>query len=78
MSHGRAPIRRPQSAGRMIRENVNEAIHAREVRASFPDGSVEILPTLIAISKARNLGLDLVLIAPEANPPIARVMDYGQ
>src|SRR5208282_6833574 len=69
---GFAP-RRPR-----IRENVNEAIRAREVRAVFPDGSVEIMPTLTAVHKARELGLDLILIAPTAEPPVAKAMDYGQ
>jgi len=61
-----------------VRENVNEAIRAREVRAVFPDGSVEIMPTLAAVGKARALGLDLILIAPTAEPPVAKAMDYGQ
>ena len=61
-----------------IRENVNEAIRAREVRAVFPDGSVEILPTPQAVRKAQELGLDLILIAPTADPPVAKAMDYGQ
>src|ERR1700758_966570 len=61
-----------------IRENVNEAIRAREVRAVFPDGTVEIMPTLQAVHKARDLGLDLILIAPTAEPPVAKAMDYGQ
>jgi len=61
-----------------IRENVNEAIRAREVRAVFPDGSVEILPTPVAVRKAQDLGLDLILIAPTAEPPVAKAMDYGQ
>jgi translation initiation factor IF-3 len=61
-----------------IRENVNEAIRAREVRAVFPDGSVEIMPTPAAIRKAQELGLDLILIAPTAEPPVAKAMDYGQ
>ena len=61
-----------------IRENVNEAIRAREVRAVFPDGSVEVLPTQIAIRRAQELGLDLILIAPTAEPPVAKAMDYGQ
>src|SRR3982751_3599864 len=69
----RFPPRRPR-----IRENVNEAIRAREVRAVFPDGSVEILPTHAAIRKAQDLGLDLILIAPTAEPPVAKAMDYGQ
>jgi translation initiation factor IF-3 len=67
------PPRRPR-----IRENVNEAIRAREVRAVFPDGSVEILPTPQAVRKAQDMGLDLILIAPTAEPPVAKAMDYGQ
>src|SRR5271168_3163330 len=69
---GFAP-RRPR-----IRENVNEAIRAREVRAVFPDGSVEVMQTSLAIRKAQELGLDLILIAPTAEPPVAKAMDYGQ
>lgn len=61
-----------------IRENVNEAIRAREVRAIFPDGYVEVMPTPAAIRKAQDLGLDLILIAPTAEPPVAKAMDYGQ
>src|SRR6201994_833336 len=67
------PPRRPR-----IRENVNEAIRVREVRAVFPDGSVEIMPTQAAIRRAQELGLDLILIAPTAEPPVAKAMDYGQ
>jgi translation initiation factor IF-3 len=48
------------------------------VRAIFPDGSVEIMPTLAAVHRARELGLDLILIAPTAEPPVAKAMDYGQ
>src|ERR1700748_3219850 len=67
------PPRRPR-----IRENVNEAIRAREVRAVFPDGSVEVMPTPAAVRKAQDMGLDLILIAPTAEPPVAKAMDYGQ
>jgi translation initiation factor IF-3 len=61
-----------------IRENVNEAIRAREVRAVFPDGTVEVMPTSAAVRKAQDLGLDLIVIAPTAEPPVAKAMDYGQ
>ena len=61
-----------------IRENVNEAIRVREVRAVFPDGSVEVMPTATAVRKAQDMGLDLILIAPTAEPPVAKAMDYGQ
>src|ERR1700687_3734857 len=67
------PPRRPK-----VRENVNEAIRVREVRAVFPDGSVEIMPTLAAVRKAQDMGLDLILIAPTADPPVAKAMDFGQ
>jgi translation initiation factor IF-3 len=67
------PPRRPK-----IRENVNEAIRAREVRAVFPDGTVEIMPTAAAIRKAKDLGLDLIVVSPTAEPPVAKAMDYGQ
>ena len=67
------PPRRPR-----IRENVNEAIRAREVRAVFPDGSVEIMATPAAVRRAQELGLDLILVAPTAEPPVAKAMDYGQ
>src|SRR3954451_7507766 len=67
------PPRRPR-----IRENVNEAIRVREVRAVFPDGSAEIMPTPAAVRRAQEMGLDLILIAPTAEPPVAKAMDYGQ
>ena len=67
------PPRRPK-----IRENVNEAIRAREVRAVFPDGTVEIMPTPAAVRKAQEMGLDLILISSTADPPVAKAMDYGQ
>ncbi|PYT14028.1 MAG: translation initiation factor IF-3 [Acidobacteria bacterium] len=69
----RYPPRRPR-----IRENVNEAIRAREVRAVFPDGTVEVMQTSLAVRKAQEMGLDLILIAPTADPPVAKAMDYGQ
>jgi translation initiation factor IF-3 len=59
------------------RENVNELIRVREVRAVFPDGTTEILPTSAALRKAQDMGLDLVLIAPTAVPPVAKAVDYG-
>src|SRR3954462_9691587 len=67
------PPRRPK-----IRENVNEAIRVREVRAVFPDGTAEIMPTPAAVRRAQDMGLDLILIAPTAEPPVAKAMDYGQ
>src|SRR5690242_13274065 len=59
------------------RENVNESIRVREVRAVFPDGTSEIMPTAQALRKAQDLGLDLVLVSPTAVPPVAKAVDYG-
>jgi len=59
------------------RENVNETIRVREVRAVFPDGETEIMSTAAALRKAQDMGLDLVLIAPTAVPPVAKAIDYG-
>src|SRR5512146_1593296 len=59
------------------RENVNESIRAREVRAVFPDGTTEIMATSAALRKAQELGLDLVLVAPTAVPPVAKAVDFG-
>jgi translation initiation factor IF-3 len=72
------PSRFPRAPRPRIRENVNEAIRAREVRAVFPDGTVEVMPTQAAVRKAQDMGLDLILIAPTAEPPVAKAMDYGQ
>jgi translation initiation factor IF-3 len=59
------------------RENVNETIRAREVRAVFPDGTAEIMPTPAAVRKAQDMGLDLVVVSPTAVPPVAKAVDYG-
>src|SRR6516164_1707517 len=66
------PPRRPNR-----RENVNELIRVREVRAVFPDGTAEVMQTSVALRKAQEMGLDLVLVAPTAVPPVAKAVDYG-
>jgi translation initiation factor IF-3 len=54
-------------------------IHAREIRVIDEEKKqVGILSVADALSLARQRGLDLVEIAPEANPPVCRVMDYGK
>ena len=57
----------------------NERIRAREVRLIGPDGSqVGVRTTADALTLARELDLDLVEVAPLANPPVCRIMDYGK
>ena len=63
----------------MSDHRVNERIRAREVRLIDPDGKqlgVKALPD--ALSFARQLDLDLVEVAPDANPPVCRIMDYNR
>jgi translation initiation factor IF-3 len=48
------------------------------VRVVFPDGNTEVLPTLVGVRKAKELGLDLVLVSPSADPPVCKVIDYGE
>jgi translation initiation factor IF-3 len=67
------PPRRPNPR----RENVNESIRVREVRAVFPDGTAEVMPTATALRRAQELGLDLVLVSPTAVPPVAKAIDFG-
>jgi translation initiation factor IF-3 len=58
---------------------INDRIRAREVRLVDPDGQqlgIKSLPEALAI--ARELDLDLVEVAPMANPPVCRIMDYGK
>jgi translation initiation factor IF-3 len=44
-----------------------------------PDGSqIGIVSTQDALRQARDLDLDLVEVAPQAVPPVARIMDYGK
>ncbi|MFM8553179.1 MAG: translation initiation factor IF-3 [Acidimicrobiales bacterium] len=58
---------------------INERIRVREVRLVGPDGSqVGIRNTADALALARELDLDLVEVAPLANPPVCRIMDYGK
>ncbi|TVR27971.1 MAG: translation initiation factor IF-3 [Ilumatobacter sp.] len=58
---------------------VNDRIRAREVRLIGPDGNqLGIKPVPDALRMARGLDLDLVEVAPMANPPVCRIMDYGK
>ena len=44
-----------------------------------PDGSqIGVVPTEDALRRARDLDLDLVEVAPQASPPVCRIMDYGK
>jgi translation initiation factor IF-3 len=58
---------------------INDRIRARDVRLVDPEGQqLGIKPLPEALSIARQLDLDLVEVAPLANPPVCRIMDYGK
>jgi translation initiation factor IF-3 len=72
-SHGGKTISRP------VQTRVNERIRIREVRLIDENGEqVGIIPTFDALQMARERGLDLVEVAPNAMPPVCRLMDYGK
>ena len=56
---------------------VNEQIRVREVRIVGESGST-VMPTRQALDMARQQGVDLVEISPNANPPVCRLIDYSK
>lgn len=62
-----------------VSNNVNEAINHPEVRLIGADGSqLGIMSSKKAQDLADSAGLDLVEIAPTANPPVCKIMDFGK
>jgi translation initiation factor IF-3 len=58
---------------------INDRIRARELRTIDDSGEqLGILPAREALRIAQEKGLDLVLVAADANPPVAKIMDYGR
>ena len=59
--------------------SINEEIKAKEVRVVADNGEqLGVMSTSAALNRADADGLDLVLIAPNATPPVCRIMDYGK
>ena len=62
-----------------MQTRVNERIRIREVRLIDDEGNqIGVIPTREALEMARERGLDLVEVAPNASPPVCRLMDYGK
>jgi translation initiation factor IF-3 len=58
---------------------INEAIRVREVRLIDDKGEQKgIIPTVEALNMARESGMDLVEVAPQAKPPVCKILDYGK
>jgi translation initiation factor IF-3 len=68
-----APEREPSGP------RINEAIRVREVRLIDQTGqNVGVVSTADAMAQATEAGLDLVEVSPDANPPVAKILDYGK
>jgi translation initiation factor IF-3 len=58
---------------------MNDRIRAPQVRLVGSDGAqIGVVSIQDALQRARDLDLDLVEVAPQANPPVCRIMDYGK
>jgi len=67
---------RPERAPRV---NVNQRIRAREVRVIDEDGSqLGVMTPMEGMRIAREKGLDLVEVAPNVDPPVCRIIDFGK
>jgi len=60
-------------------QQINDAIRDREVRVVSEKGEqLGIMPAAQALRMAESRNLDLVKIAPQAKPPVVKIMDYGK
>ena len=58
---------------------INESIVAKEIRVVGADGAqLGIMSSEAALAMAYDNGMDLVMMAPQATPPVCRIMDYGK
>ncbi len=61
------------------RTRINEQIRAREVRVIGDGGeNIGVMDPREALEQARAIGLDLVEVSPNANPPVAHIVDFGK
>ncbi len=61
------------------RVRMNEGIRVPEIRCLGPEGeNFGVIPTRDALAKARDMGLDLIEVSPNANPPVCKITDYGK
>ena len=64
-------------------QRINEMIRVPQVRvitarAKLVSRELGVMPTSEALNKARDLDLDLVEVAPDAKPPVCKIMNYGK
>ncbi len=73
LTRGAAPPQKEEG------NRINHRIDAREVRLIGADGeNIGVVPTRQALAMAEEANLDLVEISPDAQPPVAKILDYGK
>jgi translation initiation factor IF-3 len=77
------PVRKQPRGSQLINIKdirVNERIRAREVRVinGITNEQIGVIRTDDAINRAKALGLDLIEVAPHAQPPVCRILDFGK
>src|SRR6266446_4900468 len=78
---GALPLRRPGASSNLQPQiRVNGRIRAREVRVILGSTSEQlgVMKLNEALRRAQTLGLDLVEVAPTANPPVCKIIDFGK
>ncbi len=72
-------MQKPYTSERNIKTRINHAIRASELRVVGPEGeNLGQLSLSDALKAAESFNLDLIEISPKANPPVAKIMDYGK
>ena len=61
----------------MHKPRSNEQIRVPEVLLVSEDGAAEKLPTLAALQRAQEQGMDLIEVSPKAVPPVVKIGDFG-
>ena len=64
----------------MVNYRVNKQIRSRDVRLVGLEGdnNNRIVPLSVALDMARDAEMDLVEVAPNSDPPVCRIMDFGK
>lgn len=75
MGKPRYPRRPPR---KKYPHRINQRIRAERVRVVDEDGQLGVMEVEAALKIARERGLDLVEIAPQADPPVCRLLNYGK
>lgn len=75
----RRKFRRPKPKPKLDLYRTNEKIRVPELYVITDEGEVlGVMPTHEALARAQEMEMDLVEVSPKANPPVAKITDYGR